>query len=217
MPDAICIRDPFEKAAPQKEVTRIQWQQHLMQIWLPDLGEHFSIKQLNEENGQAAMADGNMLRISPGAYLLTGKNVRQKMRITAIGAIGLKEFVAPKPFDVTPFVVHTPCYVVTAGKSFFISAKIVGIDTTDKVLLEVRNTASQWRIISLQKKTAYDYEAMAPADMVMPGAINYRIVIQRRNNSYYTFPGGYNGNPYAWDYINNNTWQTFVAAANTPL
>ena len=39
MPDAIHIRDPFAKASPKKEVTRIQWQSQTMEIRMPDLGE----------------------------------------------------------------------------------------------------------------------------------------------------------------------------------
>src|SRR5206468_447932 len=41
MPDAVSIRDPFEKTSPQKEVTRIEWNTDTMQIALPDLTENF--------------------------------------------------------------------------------------------------------------------------------------------------------------------------------
>ncbi len=51
MPDAISIRDPFARASPEREVTRIQWEAEPMNIMLPSLGEDFMIKGLNEGNG----------------------------------------------------------------------------------------------------------------------------------------------------------------------
>ena len=37
MPDAIAFSDPFEKASPKKEVTRIEWHKNKMQLNLPVL------------------------------------------------------------------------------------------------------------------------------------------------------------------------------------
>ena len=42
MPDAITVRDPFEKASPAKEVVRIQWEEEEMRLNLPDLGDQFT-------------------------------------------------------------------------------------------------------------------------------------------------------------------------------
>ncbi len=53
--------------------------------------------------------------------------------------------------------------------------------------------------------------AEIPADFILPGILNYRIIIQKSNNSFSTFPGNYKGDPYAWDNVNQTTWQTFVA------
>ena len=56
MPDAIHIRDPFEKASPQKEVTRIQWQKNKMQLNLPGLKGDFIINGLNKGNNYKTLA-----------------------------------------------------------------------------------------------------------------------------------------------------------------
>jgi hypothetical protein len=69
----------------------------------------------------------------------------------------------------------------------------------------------------MKSLTAYDFITEVPADMVAPGLLSYRIIIQKKNQEYYTFPGNHKGNPYAWDYVYNDTWQTFVATEKAPI
>ncbi len=71
MPDAIHIRDPFERPSPKKEVTRIQWRANNIQIMLPDLGSGFAITCLNEGNNFSGILTSNNFQIQPGTYLLT--------------------------------------------------------------------------------------------------------------------------------------------------
>ena len=154
MPDAIHIRDPFERASPQKEVTRVQWTNNPLQITLSDLGQGFSIKGVNDGNNYTAVSQGDNLQIMPGTYILTrsGKSISPDKK--SIGVIGLNEFVAPKPFSTDMYVQHEPFAEVSAGKSFIIAAQIVGIDT-GRVLLQVsRLGAGQPRMIPMVRKTA---------------------------------------------------------------
>lgn len=218
MPDAIAIRDPFEKASPQKEVTRIEWKRQLMQIKLPDLGTGFSIKALNAGNDYTDSRHNDSFYIQPGTYLLQRQKVKHwENEEYATGTIGLHEFVAPKPVFDNPFVKHIPCTEISVGKPFFIAAKIVGVDSADKIVVEIHNTSNQWKTVAMKPLTAYDFVAEVPADMVTPGLLNYRIIIHKRNQEYYIFPGNHKGNPYAWDYIYNDTWQTFVATEKAPI
>jgi hypothetical protein len=219
MPDAVHIRDPFEKASPRKEVTRIQWQSHTMQILLPQLGTDFSVSALNEGNTYKATANNGAFRIEPGTYLVRTREKESRLlaRPTALGALKLTEFVAPRPASAEPFVAHQPFSEVTPGKAFTLMAQLVGVDSTDKLSVELRHSANQWKTLPLARVTAYDYRAVVPADMATPGVINYRIIIQKRNGAFYVFPGGYRGDPYAWDAYVNESWQTFVPAPGTPL
>jgi hypothetical protein len=214
MPDIIQIRDPFERASPKKEVTRIQWQQNKMHISITDLGLNFLIMPLNEGNHYIAEDGLNMngsggFYIQPGLYLLKAKG-------TDFDYTGKKEFVAPKPFSAELFLSHTPCTEITSGKPFTISAKVAGLDTSDKISLELR-TAQRWRNIPMQKKVAGEYAAAVPADAAVPGVLTYRIIVQKANNDYTVFPGNNKGNPYAWDNTNNETWQTIVASDKSGL
>ena len=136
MPDAIHIRDPFERASPKKEVTRIQWKTAIMQITLPDLGSGFTIKALNDGNAYSVAAAADSFQIQPGTYLLTSKGKTISPGKKNIGVIGLHEFAAPTSFSTDMFVQHKPFAEIAAGMPLIIHANVVGIDT-GRVMLQV--------------------------------------------------------------------------------
>ncbi|MEO8406058.1 MAG: membrane or secreted protein, partial [Chitinophagaceae bacterium] len=216
MPDAVHIRDPFERASPKKEVTRGQWQTNDMQITLTDLGNSFSIKGLNDGNSYTATANADNFSIQPGTYLLVRNGKQTTTAKTAIGAIGLNEFVAPKPFNSDIFLQHIPLTETAAGKSFAINAQIVGVDTGRVTLQVNRLGGGQFRSIPMIKTTACNYSATVPVDLLAPGVLNYRIIIQQAANIV-VYPGNYKGNPFAWDNYYDETWKTFVVGENTAL
>ena len=213
MPDAIHIRDPFAKASPKKEVTRIQWETQPMQLRLADLGNEFSVRGLNAGNTMNSNASNGSFNVNPGTYLLVkkGKSARKWSGSSKTGAIRLDEFAAPEPVRKEPFVSHEPYQEVTAGKPYTIKAKVVGIDKAAKVTLQINNFSGVYKTIPMKETEAYAYEAEVPAELVTPGLINYRIMVQQGDDNYHTFPGGVEGNPWAWDYYRNDSWSTLVA------
>jgi hypothetical protein len=102
---------------------------------------------------------------------------------------------------------------VSAGKPFAIHAQVAGIDT-GQVQLQINRAGGPARIINMVRDKGYWAEV--PADLCTPGQLNYRIIC-RKGNDYVVFPGNIKGNPFAWDYYQNETWQTRVAATNGPL
>ena len=219
MPDAITVRDPFERPSPAREAVHIQWQEQAMQIMLQDIGNDFDIKPVNKDNNYQATAANGSFTIKPGTYLLVKKG-RTDVKWTGekmLGNISLNEFVAPPPFSKEPYVSHTPATEVSAGKAFTIKAKIINISTDAKVSLLTANRAfGPPASITMEKISPYDYSAVIPAAQVTPGIFTYRIIIQD-TGKYISFPRGFAGDPYSWDNINNETWQTFVAAPNGKL
>lgn len=215
MPDAIHVRDPFAKASPNKVVTRIQWQEHPMEINLPDLGAAFSVQGLNNGNTYTASASKGSFQVQPGVYLLSksGQNAKN-VKTTALGSIKLQEFVAPKPNYTQVDLLHNPLAEVTAGKPYNVEATIVGVDAAAKVSLVANNLSGVWKTVQMQQVRPYVYQAELPADLLTPGLIKYKIVVEKTQNDFVSFPGGHKGNPWAWDYTQNETWQTFVASEN---
>jgi hypothetical protein len=212
MPDAIHIRDPFERASPKKEVTRIQWQLEKMHIYIPDLGSGFSVRAVNDGNQYKTEDQQDGFVVSPGVYVLVAKGNDYEPS----GSDNWKAFAAPQPYSTELFISHTPPAEVSSGKAFTVSAKVAGLNSTDKISLEVRS-APRWRTIPMQKKNAAEYIAEIPADAVLPGILNYRIIVEKGNNDYAVFPGNNKGNPYTWDNTNNDTWQTLVASDKSGL
>ena len=97
MPDVKSLQDPFGKNELDKPVRTTLWQEHPMDIFLPDLGKAFSIVTLNAGNKHQPQVSGTRFNIKPGTYLLRSKTaaafkVKPDMRV---GNLLLKEFVAP--------------------------------------------------------------------------------------------------------------------------
>lgn len=218
MPDAISIRDPFERPSPQKEVTHIQWRQQAMQVKLSDLGANFAIKPLNQGNSFTATASNGSFVIKPGTYLLLkpGKSL-EGLSFKNRSNIGLNEFEAPPSFNNEVYVRHTPVLEVSAGANFTISAKIINVDSADKVTLLVNKMNGPPITMIMERISAYDYQATLTAAQVTPGLLSYRIIVQKADNAYTVFPGGYHENPYNWQYYHNESWQTYVAAPAAKL
>lgn len=222
MPDAVSIRDPFERASPKKEVTRVQWSTHPMKIMLVDLGQGFGILGVNDGNSFNGTATADNFKVKPGTYLLTRNGKSLSAGKGNIGVIGLNEFVAPQPFSNEIYVQHDPYTEVSAGKPATISARIVGLEDGGTVSLQVTRLGGpvvgggSQRIIPMTKSGAADYTAIIPGDFLTPGVINYRIIIQK-GTDYTLFPGNIKTNPFAWDNVSNETWKTYVAAENGRL
>lgn len=77
MPDAIQIRDPFEKASPEKEVIRIQWQANKMQINRLFPKGNLFIKGINTgNNDQTITTTGNDFLLLPAFILFPHQILR---------------------------------------------------------------------------------------------------------------------------------------------
>lgn len=215
MPDAIHIRDPFERASPKKEVTRIVWNTNKMQVSIPDLGAGFSIKGLNEGNAYSAVSGNDGFLLSPGTYLLVGNGKKFSGKTDRLGVLGMNEFVAPESSSNEMFLRHEPFKEVTAGKAFTIEAKIAGLDTGN-VSLQINKVGGQFRNIPMDRKSAFEYTAEVPAELVTPGMLNYRIIL-RKGKDVSVFPGNIKSDPFAWDSYINETWETLVANENGGL
>jgi hypothetical protein len=220
MPDAIHIRDPFERASPRKEVTRVEWQSNPMRVRLGDLGSGFGIKALNAGNNFTGTATGDSFQVRPGTYLLSksGRNANPSKK--TVGVIGLNEFEAPQPVFTEMFLRHEPYAEVSSGKPFTVRAKIAGLDT-GRASLQVNRLGGGgpgggFRNIPMTRVSAAEWAAEVPADMAVPGVLNYRIILQK-GNDFAVFPGNSRTSPFAWDNYATETWKIFVAATNGGL
>jgi len=219
MPDAIIVRDPFERPSPSREAVHIEWHTQPMQITLDDLGPDFKVNGINVKNASSTTASAGQFLIGPGTYLVTqkGKSLSKQFVKKINNVIGLNEFVAPQPLSKDTYLTHTPLPEISKGKPYTVNAKIINVDSAAEVTLHV-NRATGWPLqFPMKRITPYDYTAVIPDSAVVTGVLQYRITVNKGNGNYITFPGAQVGNPQNWDYSNNNYWKTYVAAPNGHL
>lgn len=208
MPDPVSFNDPFEKASPNKKVTLISRESRRIKISLPGLLHN--VKIYEAVSGKTLISESSF-DSKPGVYYLV-----YEPQQTAY--LDDERIYYPPGYAINePFVAHHHFKEVAAGKTFTITATIYLTDTSDGISVELRNSSNKWKTIKMEREGGGNYKADVPADMVTPGVINYRIMMKKSNGSTYTFPGGFKGNPYAWDEYRNESYQTFVAAPDSPL
>ncbi len=217
MPDAVPVRDPFERPSPKRYVTYIEWAKHQMTLSLPDLGNSFRITGLNQGNTFHADAHNGAFEITPGSYLLVRQGVNNPgwNANSSMGNIQLGDFVAPPPSPEKPIVRHSPYKSVTAGKPLEISAVAAGLKPGSKVTLLVSG-GYRFKRIEMQQKDTYHYVAEIPGNMVRPGFLKYWIVVQQ-GKSEVTFPGDHAGTPFNWDYAHADAWDIPVYSEKAPI
>ncbi len=217
MPDAVHVRDPFERPSPDRYVTYIEWMKHIMRISLPNLGESFSVKGLNKGNDYNTEAQNGSFTIQPGSYLLVkkGADASRWNADSPMGFIKIGDFVAPPPTPLKPIVRHVPLNSVSAGKPFKISATIAGVSKGSKVTLLVKG-GFRFRSIKMKQEDTFDYFAEIPANMVRTGFIEYWIVVSQKGTDV-TFPGDHPGSPSDWDYYYKDVWKVPVFGNKAPV
>src|SRR5690606_35985059 len=79
MPDAIWVKDPFGRNSLDRVNAVVNWTEWPMTLNLPDLGDNFKLKPLNEGNSFQPEAEGRSFVIAPGSYLVTKQSVTTKL------------------------------------------------------------------------------------------------------------------------------------------
>jgi hypothetical protein len=218
LPDAVSIRDPFEKASPDKVVTQILWNEQPLQVSLADLGQSFSLRGLNEGNAAQATAAGGSVRVRPGVYLLAaaGKTTAAFTAQTGFNHIKLGEFVAPPPTALGPQVRHTPQVQTTAGQPLSLKATVTGVGPADSVLLVAQHYYGRTRTVPMRATAYATYEARVPDELLYAGELRYWLVVQQGSKAT-TFPGGFAGQPRDWDFAHAEHFASLILPADAPL
>jgi hypothetical protein len=178
MPDAIRVRDPFEKPSPHKHVVRIGWNEWPMRIDLLDLGRDFEALGLNDGNDFIGHAQDGTLKVRPGAYLLTRHGTKTKWdRDDRWQNITLKEFVAPPASLDKTYVQHMPPIEATANRKLRVTATVASPNTIEKVEL----------VAYPPRAAAQSDEGIQAARRVQPGGGNTPGTGSQRDNGARSF------------------------------
>lgn len=216
MPDAIWINNPFGNNNLNKEVAVVNWREWPMTINLPDLGEDYTVRPLNDNNSFAARVVGKSFTISPGAYILTRKGASTKLKGTERWKnITLNEFSAPSTTLKRTYVVHEPPTELTSGSAFTLEATIASSVVPESV--EVRAWTG-WRPKTYEMKRVYGYQyaTVIPAEDIIEGYLRYTILI-KSGEKVFSYPSGADGNPSDWNFINKSPYQVNVISSPSPI
>lgn len=195
-PDPIIVADPFAKPSPARDVVRIHWSANKLQLHLPGLPAGFKAAGLDSANRGVVATDAEGILLQPGVYELGAAP-------TGAGA----SFFAPKAYKGAVYVVNQTPIEAIAGKSITIRLLLGGIGASDKVSVELRHSLNRWKTLQLQRRDAYTFDVALPSEMSVPGFIDYRILVEQPNGKWLSFPGGAEGNPYAWDNVDDRRFR----------
>lgn len=218
MPDAVWVRDPFERANFQKDVTVINWKQWPMMIDLPNLGDNFSISGLNDGNTMNGNSNGKSFSIAPGVYLLTKNGITTSLNKNSRWKnITLNEFVAPPTSVKKTYVLHTTASEIPANDPYTVKAEIVSINEPASVTLFVYGKRFAAVSLLMKRVNNYNYSATVPDSLTTEGYLNYYITVKEKDGSIKTYPSEEDGQPVNWDYFDKNAYRVAVVSKTTPV
>jgi hypothetical protein len=217
LPDAIWIKDPFGKTSLKKTVAVVQWKQWPVYLSLPDLGENFSIKVVNEGNSFSGTSSGKNFKITPGVYMLVRKGKTTSVKPTdRFQNIVINEFAAPKSTLKETLVQHTPANQLSADHEYRISAKVFSPDSIESVEVYASAPGSWMEKISTEHKGGYLYEARLPSRFIKEGFLKYHVVI-RKNGQSFTYPSQLQTHPWDWDFYDVDPYVVPVVKSGSAL
>jgi hypothetical protein len=148
------------------------------------------------------------LNVSPGRYFLNEGTVQRIEQNDP-------EYVFRYPKGIT--ISHSPEKQLHLGSKLVIRVKASNLDSSDKLLLDLRGTGNN-QVRTMQSGSNNEFYWEEPGTMSAPAVITYRVIIQRKNGDYFTFPGNHQGNPWAWqNAYRNEFWETSVVPIEAPL
>lgn len=214
MPDAVQVKDPFAKPSLKEEVVTIVWNSWDMALRLPDLGEKFTVRGINEGNNYSvSTSNGVISSVQPGVYLLQiegKKNASPWNGESRWNNISLGEYVAPQPRAKEFTVYHQSAPVAEVGTPLIVEALIAGPSQPDSVWIYT-DRISFWSDNNpryrMERIHGYTYRGVIPGEEVKEGGLRYNIVVAADEKTT-TFPGGVKGSPLDWDHQSTSYWKT---------
>ncbi|MEJ0030029.1 MAG: hypothetical protein WDO15_06515 [Bacteroidota bacterium] len=216
MPDAVWIKDPFERSGPDRDVSVIQYNERNITIHIPDIGNDFTIRPINDGNAFNPRISNVTANIRPGTYLIVARGKAAPATDTRLGNIILKEFVAPPSRVNKTMIIHQPQEEVSDGHSLTISAQVVSEEKPQSVELFVFAGGFRPERIQMKNERRFDYSATIDAKSVKAGFLRYYITVTT-NAGPITFPGDVNERPADWGFGDEDPYTIRVVASDAPV
>jgi len=212
-PDAMWIRDPFEQGSMTKQVSRLFWNERMIQLNIPDLGDTYELKAMST----SGKVKGNS--ITPGVYLVVRKSDESKKKI--------KQFLKKEQYLeglFTPAGSRSSMYVVNNSRKNSLPADpasfeflIAGEKKITNAHLFVkrfgwRGYAKLW----LKNTGGFRYVPADTPKVLQPGIVDYCVAVES-DGKVCAFPEEIQNDPGNWDFSTRQHWQMSVQAKEEPV
>ncbi|WP_299153718.1 hypothetical protein [uncultured Christiangramia sp.] len=209
MPDPFLIKDPFGNNSLEKTIAVIRYNLNEMKIAIPGLAGNFEFQQINIAESEVQEAEAGAISISPGTYLLTQKGQNFDIKnYKGDFRLELDNFVAVEESVERTYVLHEAVNAAEANQSFSIDAEIVSNEEINKAEIWFQN-GNSYEAVEMKAKNQYDYSADVPQNLMVPGILTYRIILETTNGKR-TFPGNVSGSPENWDFYSEDVYSTRI-------
>ncbi|WP_295181456.1 hypothetical protein [uncultured Christiangramia sp.] len=209
MPDPFLIKDPFGNNSLEKTIAVIRYNLNEMKIAIPGLAGNFEFQQINIAESEVQEAEAGAISISPGTYLLTQKGQNFDIKnYKGDFRLELDNFVAVEESVDRTYVLHEAVNAAEANQSFSIDAEIVSNEEINKAEIWFQN-GNSYEALEMKAKNKYDYSADVPQNLMVPGILTYRIILETTNGKR-TFPGDVSGSPENWDFYSEDVYSTRI-------
>lgn len=219
MPDEVTLSDPFKKTSLKRQVSAIQHNRRRMTVKLPDLGQRFLFRGINENNMSRGEANNRSVELLPGTYLLIAEGVAFDDHNGKIRNIGMTEYVAPQNNVPGCRLNHQSNPAGFKGEPVKIRAVVAASGPIDSVLLYT-DKISFWNdenpYLILKESAPFIYETVVPEESTQEKKLRYNLVVYSEGKSY-TWPEGTEGMPLDWDYVSEQFYETPLFARSGPL
>lgn len=223
MPDVAITDDPFEKPSLNKEIAKIFYTQRPLKISLPQLGNKFSYKAINDGNNIYGSTINGSFMVYPGIYLISSdEKLISNMLSSEEGSdqAELRKFVAPEKSESNSIVIHNPTNYMNQEEDLIIEAEIIGNNLPDSVTI-YPDYVSFWNdennLIPMLKTTGNTYKAIIPKEQSgWNNTFGYNIVV-KENGTNYTWPQNIEGTPLDWDFREYEYYTTHKIKKDDPI
>ncbi len=210
-PDAILVKDPFGRISPEKIVSRLLFKEHTMKIYLPDIGNDFSVMPANERNHYSTSTSTGEFQIYPGVYTLVNNQLEGKYTLPeSINFLGYNEYVVPHQDKYPLEIRHEQYHRFQEGQAVTLSVSVIDDQKIDSVKLYLRSVGSGFNSFLMSRYSYYSYKAIIPENYFTSGFYEYCISIYQEKVKT-TFPSGIKKCPLDWDFYVTEFWPLEIA------
>jgi hypothetical protein len=217
MPDVYWIEDPYSPVNPNKQKAAVLHSKQPITISLPNLGNSFTAKAINNGNNYSPKVENAHMEVIPGIYLLKRMDIKNDVATNfTYKNIRIDEFVAPASnLNKTVLWNHSPEEAV-ARNPLKLNFYLVSPSQINKIQV-VMSMDDIWKTIDVTPQSSNNYGVDIPAELLKIGFLNYRIIIHT-SEGIITFPKGIQGDPWSWENrANEATYILRIIPENTPL